>query len=82
MPTPKVLLTRRWPSEVEHYLSQRYELTMNEEDTPLEAPALRAALASHDAVCPTVTDKLTAEILAAAGNGKLAWVTTVLASAT
>lgn len=71
MPTPKVLLTRRWPSEVEHYLSQRYELTVNDQDTPMDAAALRAALASHDAVCPTVTDKLTADVLAAASAGKL-----------
>jgi lactate dehydrogenase-like 2-hydroxyacid dehydrogenase len=71
MPTPKVLLTRRWPSEVEHYLSQRYDLTVNAQDTPLDAAALRAALASHDAVCPTVTDKLTAEILSAASAGQL-----------
>lgn len=71
MPTPKVLLTRRWPSEVEHYLSQRYDLTVNEQDTPMDATALRNALATHDAVCPTVTDKLTAEVLAAASNGKL-----------
>ncbi|HEY6926252.1 MAG TPA: D-glycerate dehydrogenase, partial [Steroidobacteraceae bacterium] len=33
--------------------------------------ALRAALASYDAVCPTVTDKLTADILSAASGGKL-----------
>jgi lactate dehydrogenase-like 2-hydroxyacid dehydrogenase len=70
MPTPKVLLTRRWPSEVEHYLSQRYDLTVNDQDTPMEAAALRAALAANDAVCPTVTDKLTADILAAS-TGKL-----------
>jgi lactate dehydrogenase-like 2-hydroxyacid dehydrogenase len=71
MPTPKVLLTRRWPSEVEHYLSQRYDLTVNEQDSPMDAAALRAALASNDAVCPTVTDKLTADILSAASAGKL-----------
>ncbi len=71
MPTPKVLLTRRWPSEVEHYLSQRYDLTVNEQDTPMDVAALRNALASHDAVCPTVTDKLNAAVLSAASNGKL-----------
>ena len=68
MPTPKVLLTRRWPSEVEHYLSQRYDVTINEYDTPPDAAALKAALASYDAVCPTVTDKLNADVLAAGGG--------------
>jgi lactate dehydrogenase-like 2-hydroxyacid dehydrogenase len=70
MPTPKVLLTRRWPSEVEHHLSQRYELTVNEQDLPMDAAALKTAMASYDAVCPTVTDKLTADILSA-GTGKV-----------
>ena len=65
MPTPRILLTRRWPVEVEHYLSERYDLTVNEHDTPLDADSLRAALASYDAVCPTVTDRLSAEVLAA-----------------
>jgi lactate dehydrogenase-like 2-hydroxyacid dehydrogenase len=71
MPTPRILLTRRWPSEVEHYLSQRYDVTINEHDTPPDAAALRAALASYDAVCPTVSDKLNAEVLAAAGGGRV-----------
>lgn len=70
MPTARILLTRRWPGEVEHYLCERYDLTVNEQDTPLDADALKAALASHDAVCPTVSDKLTAEVLAA-GAGKV-----------
>ena len=71
MSTPKVLLTRRWPGEVEHYLSQRYDLATNAQDTPMDAAALQAALASCDAVCPTVTDKLSAEVLAAADGGKV-----------
>jgi lactate dehydrogenase-like 2-hydroxyacid dehydrogenase len=71
MPTPKILLTRRWPGEVEHHLSQRYDLTINDQDTPMDAAALKAALASYDAVCPTVTDKLSAEVLAAAAGGRV-----------
>jgi lactate dehydrogenase-like 2-hydroxyacid dehydrogenase len=71
MSKPKLLLTRRWPREVEHYLSQRYEVTLNEPDTPLDPSALRAALASYDAICPTVTDKLNAEVLQAAAGGRL-----------
>jgi len=67
---PKLLLTRRWPHEVEHYLSQRYDVTLNEHDTPLDAAALKAALTTYDAICPTVTDKLTAEVLASAAGGK------------
>src|SRR3569833_2754142 len=71
MPTIKVLLTRRWPSEVEHYLSQRYDMTVNDRDVPLDAAALRAALASHVAVCLSVSVWLTGDILSAASAGKL-----------
>lgn len=71
MSKPKLLLTRRWPREVEHYLSQRYDVTLNEHDTPMDPSALQVALATHDAICPTVTDKLNAEVLGAAAGGKL-----------
>ena len=71
MPKPKLLLTRRWPREVEHYLSQRYDVTLNEHDVPMDAAALEAAFATYDAICPTVTDKLTAEVLGAAAGGRL-----------
>jgi lactate dehydrogenase-like 2-hydroxyacid dehydrogenase len=71
MPTPKVFLTRRWPTEVEHYLSQRYDVTVNEHDTPPDPQVLKAALRSYDAVCPTVTDKLPAEVLQAGTRAKI-----------
>jgi lactate dehydrogenase-like 2-hydroxyacid dehydrogenase len=70
MSNPKLLLTRRWPREVEQYLSERYDVTLNEHDTPMDAPAWKAALAAFDAICPTVTDKLSAEVLTAASGGK------------
>jgi lactate dehydrogenase-like 2-hydroxyacid dehydrogenase len=70
MSKPKLLLTRRWPREVERYLAGRYDVTLNEHDTPMDAPSLKAALAVFDAICPTVTDKLAAEVLAAASGGK------------
>jgi lactate dehydrogenase-like 2-hydroxyacid dehydrogenase len=68
MATPKVLLTRRWPTEVEHYLSQRYDVTVNDHDRLPDATALKEALRSYDAVCPTVTDKLTADVLQAGAD--------------
>ena len=70
MSNPKLLLTRRWPREVEQYLSERYDVTLNEHDTPMDAPAWKAALAAFDAIFPTVTDKLSAEVLTAASGGK------------
>jgi lactate dehydrogenase-like 2-hydroxyacid dehydrogenase len=66
MANPKVLLTRRWPAEVERYLAQSYDLSLNEREPSLDANAMQQALRSYDAICPTVTDKLTADVLQAA----------------
>jgi lactate dehydrogenase-like 2-hydroxyacid dehydrogenase len=67
---PKILLTRRWPAAAQNYLAARYEVTLNERDVLPGPEDLRSALRSHDAVCPTVTDRLSAEILQA-GAGKV-----------
>lgn len=53
---PRVLVTRRWFAAVEAQLAARYDATLNRDDTPLDARALRDALTSYDAVLPTVTD--------------------------
>ncbi|HXZ67449.1 MAG TPA: D-glycerate dehydrogenase [Alphaproteobacteria bacterium] len=63
MTRPKVLITRRWPQEVERYLAERYELTLNKSDAPLTSDALASALQTQDALCPTVTDRITADML-------------------
>ena len=63
MPGHKILVTRRWPSDVEAELASAYDATFNVDDRPLSAEALRAALADHDAVLPTVTDRMDAKIL-------------------
>lgn len=60
---PRVLLTRRWPQEVERYLAERYDLTLNETGIPLDEQAWRSALETCDAVCPTVIDRITASLL-------------------
>lgn len=60
---PRILLTRRWPQAVEDRLARDYDVTLNAADEPLDAAALSAALREHDAVCPTVTDKLPREVV-------------------
>jgi len=60
---PRILLTRRWTREVEQYLADRFEVTLNEPDQPLDAEALRAAMREYDALCPTVTDRIDAAVL-------------------
>lgn len=63
MAKPKVIVTRKWPAAVEAKLKDRYDVKLNENDQALSASQLAAAMRDADAVCPTVTDKMTAEIL-------------------
>jgi lactate dehydrogenase-like 2-hydroxyacid dehydrogenase len=63
MNKPKVLVTRRWPSEVEAQLQALYEVQLNEDDHPLSADELKDALINYDAVLPTVTDPIGADVL-------------------
>lgn len=65
---PRILLTRRWTTEVERHLAQRYEVTLNEADTPMAAEQLRQAMREHDALCPTVTDRIDATVLDVPGR--------------
>lgn len=65
---PRILLTRRWPEAVEARLAERYEVTLNESDVPLDAAALAQAMREHDALCPTVTDKVTREVILTEGR--------------
>ena len=64
---PKILISRRWPQAVETRLSARYDVTLNETDTPLTLDQLRVAMTEYDALCPTVSDKVPAEVLSAPG---------------
>ncbi|KHL25520.1 2-hydroxyacid dehydrogenase [Croceibacterium mercuriale] len=64
MTRPRILLTRRWPQAVEDRLARDYDVTLNIADQPLDAAALTAALRSHDALCPTVTDRLPRAVIA------------------
>jgi len=63
MSKQKVIVTRRWPEPVEKVLSERYDVTLNESDTPMTKDELQEALRSCDAFCPTVSDKVDAEVL-------------------
>jgi lactate dehydrogenase-like 2-hydroxyacid dehydrogenase len=60
---PRVLVTRRWPAACEQRLSENYSLTLNETNMPMGIDALKAAFRDYDAVLPTVTDTITAEVL-------------------
>ncbi len=61
----KVIVTRRWPEEVEEELKALFDVELNEDDHPMSVTELQAALRCADAVLPTVSDKITAEVLSA-----------------
>jgi lactate dehydrogenase-like 2-hydroxyacid dehydrogenase len=63
---PTVVVTRRLPAPVETELGKDFEAQLNRDDRPLGPDGLREALTTADALLCTVTDRLTAEVLAAA----------------
>lgn len=64
---PRILITRRWPAAVEQVLAERFDVTLNEGDVPMTAEGLADALRTFDAVLPTVSDRLPAELFAGGG---------------
>ena len=65
MSKPKIIVTRRWPEQVEKILSQKYDAQLNVDDVPMTVAELQDAFRSADAVLPTVSDKIDAEVLSA-----------------
>ena len=57
-----VIVTRRWPLAVEEALSARFDTRLNTDDRPFSQEELADALRSADALCPTVTDALGADL--------------------
>lgn len=68
MSKPKVVVTRRWPAEVEAQLKSLYDVQLNEFDIPMSADELKLALQTADALLPTVSDAITADILNVEGK--------------
>jgi lactate dehydrogenase-like 2-hydroxyacid dehydrogenase len=64
-PRPVVVVTRRLPEPVHQALTREFDARLNPDDQPLSADGLRQALGSADALLTTVTDKVTADVLAA-----------------
>lgn len=59
----QIALTRRWPKAVEDHLAESYDVALNAGDEPMSRDELAAALQTADALCPTVTDRIDAELL-------------------
>ena len=64
---PHVIVTRRLPDAIETRMRELFETELNIDDTPMSPADLAAAVAKADVLVPTVTDRIDANILAAAG---------------
>lgn len=65
MAKPKVIITRKWPEAAEARARELFDVTLNKDDHPMSVAELQEALKTADAVCPTVSDKVSAEVLSA-----------------
>ncbi|WP_126173674.1 2-hydroxyacid dehydrogenase [Altericroceibacterium xinjiangense] len=68
---PRVLLTRRWPEEVERTMAERFDLVVDQADVPLDQRTLASAMAEFDVLCPTVSDRIDSEVIAGGNRVKL-----------
>ena len=65
---PLVIVTRCLPDAVETRMMELFDARLNLDDKPFDKAALMAAAATADVVVPTVTDRIDAEVIAAAGD--------------
>ena len=63
MTKPVAIVTRKWPEENEKRLKELFDVKLNDSDKPFTADELKSALQNCDVLMPTVTDKITADIL-------------------
>jgi glyoxylate reductase len=64
---PFVIVTRKLPDPIETRMMELFNCRLNLDDKPLGKPELLGAVARADVLVPTVTDRIDAEVLAAAG---------------
>jgi len=65
---PLVIVTRRLPDAVETRMMELFDARLNLDDRPFDKAALMEAAATADVLVPTVTDRIDAEVIAAAGD--------------
>ncbi|MBC6444799.1 MAG: D-glycerate dehydrogenase [Alphaproteobacteria bacterium GM202ARS2] len=68
MSKPVVVVTRRWPNAVEERLMDVFDARLNDDDHPFSPQELVDAIKTADALMPTVTDKISADIIGTAGR--------------
>ncbi len=62
-----VVVTRRLPDVVETRLSELFDVTLREDDTPMTRTELGEAMKTADILVPTVTDEIDAALIGQAG---------------
>ena len=63
---PRVIVTRRLLPATEARMAELFDAQFNADDTPMDRSALIAAMRSCDVLVPTVTDEITADMIAEA----------------
>ncbi|WP_120715676.1 2-hydroxyacid dehydrogenase [Tsuneonella amylolytica] len=64
---PRVVVTRHLLPSVETRLTELFDTRLNESDEPMSREALSEAMRTADVLVPTVTDRIDAELIDAAG---------------
>jgi glyoxylate reductase len=65
---PKVVVTRKLPDPVETRMRELFDTELNIEDAPMSAAALAAAVQRAEVLVSTITDRIDASVIAAAGE--------------
>jgi len=65
---PKVIVTRRLPDVVETRMRELFDTELNLDDAPMSRAALVDAVKRADALVPTITDRIDADLIAQAGD--------------
>ncbi len=63
----RVAVTRRLPELVETRMKELFDVQLRDDDVPMSAAELAAAMANSDVLVPTITDQIDAAMIAAAG---------------
>ena len=65
---PVVIVTRKLPEATEARMQELFDTRLNEDDAPMSNADLLAAMQSADVLVPTVTDYISADLIAQAGE--------------
>jgi len=65
---PLVILTRTLPDSIETRMRELFDAKLNETDQAMSSEALLKAVQTADVLVPTVTDRIDADLIAAAGD--------------